>query len=69
MSDRTMLEREEWLKFIKRYPDAKARRAADEASDSAMDHDPGISVETLACIWNDTYCHHSMLNLRKKGSK
>ncbi len=61
-----MLEREEWLKFIKRYPDAKARRAADEASDAAMEHDPGISIETLATIWNDKYSEHSLLNLTKR---
>lgn len=66
MADRTMLEREEWLKFIKRYPDANARRAADKAADIAMDHDPGISVETVAVIWNDEYLKHSPIHLKGK---
>lgn len=66
MADRTMLEREEWLKFIKRYPDAKARRAADEATDLAMEHDPGISVETLAEIWNDKYSEFSNINIKRR---
>lgn len=46
------MERDEWNKFTKRYPNQRARKAADEAVDQL----PNETSLINACeVWNDIY--------------
>jgi hypothetical protein len=50
-----MLERDEWQRFVKRYPNQKARKAADAAVEAAELEYPDITLEHACSVWNDAY--------------
>lgn len=46
------MERKEWAEFVKRFPNQKAREAADLAVDMLGDD---ISLSGAIEVWNDIY--------------
>lgn len=50
-----MKSRDEDAHFLQRYPNAKARRAADEATERAWTDLPAITLESCCVVWLTVY--------------